>query len=212
MVGIAGGCPNHDKSDEHVRLGDVVVSGPDGIIEHDFVKETVEGRKIRSAPQRPSAALLNVATHLQTEELLGNRPWESIAALSLELLGDGYKRPPTSTDVLYEGDQIVAHPKDAQRRDGTPRIFSGTIAAADTLLKSAATRNTLRNQFGVRAVEMEASGVQNAAWHQGKDIFVVRGICDYCDAAKNDDWQKYAALVAAAYARVIVEAMPADWF
>jgi len=115
-------------------------------------------------------------------------------------------------DVLYEGDQVVAHPKDSQRCDGAPRIFSGTIAAADTLLKNAATRDALRNQFGVRAVEMEASGVQNAAWHQGKDIFVVRGICDYCDAAKNDDWQKYAGLVAAAYARVIVEAMPADWF
>jgi nucleoside phosphorylase len=31
---------------------------------------------------------------------------------------------------------------------------------------------------------MEASGVQNAVWRQGKDIFVVRGICDYCDSAK----------------------------
>jgi len=212
MVGIAGGCPNHDKSDEHVRLGDVVLSGPDGIIEHDFVKETLEGRKIRSSPQRPSAALLNVATHLQAEELLGNRPWESIAALSLELLGDDYKRPPTSADVLYKEDQIVPHPKDPQRRDGAPRIFSGVIAAADTLLKNAASRDSLRDRFGVRAVEMEASGVQNAAWHQGKDVFVVRGICDYCDAAKNDDWQKYAALIAAAYVRVIVQTMPADWF
>jgi nucleoside phosphorylase len=86
------------------------------------------------------------------------------------------------------------------------------IAAADTLLKNAATRDVLRDRFGARAVEMEASGVQNAAWHQGKDIFVVRGICDYCDSVKNDDWQKYAALVAAAYARALVEAMPSSWF
>jgi nucleoside phosphorylase len=212
MVGIAGGCPNPNKPDEHVRLGDVVLSGPDGIIAHDFVKETIDGRMIRSAPQKPHAALLNVATHLQAEELLGNRPWEAIAASSWEFLDYGYKRPPNSSDVLRDGEQTVPHPKDSQRRDGAPRIFSGVIAAADTLLKNAATRDVLRDRFGVRAVEMEASGVQNAAWHQGKDIFVVRGICDYCDSAKNDDWQKYAALVAAAYNRALVEAMPANWF
>lgn len=212
MVGIAGGCPNHGKPDEHVRLGDVVLSGADGIIEHDFVKETIDGRRPRSTPQKPSAAMLNVATHLQTEDLLGNRPWDAIAASSLQILDDGYRRPSASSDVLHDGNQIVPHPNDPQRRDGMPRIFSGVIAAGDTLLKNAATRDILRDQFGVRAVEMEASGVQNAAWHQGKDIFVVRGVCDYCDSAKNDDWQKYAALVAAAYARSMVEAMPADWF
>ena len=67
-------------------------------------------------------------------------------------------------------------------------------------------------RFGVRAVEMEASGLQNAAWAQGRDAFVVRGICDYCDNHKNDTWQNYAALVAAAYARALVEAMPSEWF
>jgi len=211
-VGIAGGCPNPNKPDEHVRLGDVVVSGPDGIIAHDFVKETIDGRAIRSAPQKPSAVLLKVTAHLDAEELLGHRPWETITASSLQALGDDYKRPQASSDILYDEGKIAEHPKDAQRRDGAPRIFSGVIAAADTLLKNAATRDVLRDRFGARAVEMEASGVQNAAWHQGKDVFVIRGICDYCDSAKNDDWQKYAALVAAAYTRALVEAMPADWF
>ncbi|NOJ41515.1 hypothetical protein [Bradyrhizobium australiense] len=70
----------------------------------------------------------------------------------------------------------------------------------------------MRDRFNVRAVEMEASGLQNAAWAQGKVIFVVQGICDYCDEHKNDDWQNYAALVAAAYTRALIEEMPIDWF
>lgn len=37
---------------------------------------------------------------------------------------------------------------------------------------------------------------------------VVRGICDYCDSHKNDDWQQYAAIVAAAYTRALIESMP----
>lgn len=212
MVGIAGGCPNHQRADEHVRLGDIVTSGGNGIIAHDFVKETIDKREIRSAPQKPSAALVKMAAHLQAEELLGQRPWEAIAASALDRLGDDYRRPPVAADVLHEGTSKVVHPNDSKRRDGHPRVFSGVIAAADTLLKNATTRDQLRDQFDARAVEMEASGVQNAAWHANKDVFVVRGICDYCDKAKGDDWQSYAALVAAAYGRALVEAMPEGWF
>ena len=52
---------------------------------------------------------------------------------------------------------------------------------------------------------MEGSGTADAAWSSGRDYLVIRGICDYCDTHKNDDWQHYAALVAAAYARALIE-------
>jgi hypothetical protein len=38
---------------------------------------------------------------------------------------------------------------------------------------------------------------------------VADGICDYSDSHKAKDWQKYAAAVAAAYAREFLEALPA---
>lgn len=212
MIGIAGGCPNELKSADHVRLGDVVFSGSGGIIAYDYVKETIDGKEIRAFPQRPSAAMLKIAEHLQAEELIGSRPWDAIAASALKILGEQYTRPSEASDVLHRGTEIVSHPQDPERSEGLPRIFSGVIGAADTLQKDPATRDQLRDRFGVRAIEMEASGLQNAAWHQGKDIFVVRGICDYCDHAKNDDWQKYAALAAAAYARAMIETMPIEWF
>jgi len=37
---------------------------------------------------------------------------------------------------------------------------------------------------------------------------VVRGICDYSDTHKNKEWQGYAAMAAAAYARDILRRIP----
>lgn len=208
MVGIAGGCPNVANVDEHVRLGDVVFSAHQGIVEYDNVKETPAGRHIRGTPQRPSEALLAAASHLQSEELLGNRPWEAFSSRALERLGADYDRPSDDADILHAGDSPVPHPNDPSRRKGHPKVHAGGIAAADTLLKNAETRDQLRDKFGVKAVEMEGSGLQTAARAQGKDVFIVRGICDYCDTHKNDIWQKYAALTAATFARALIEVLP----
>jgi nucleoside phosphorylase len=210
MVGIAGGCPNPNKPDEHVRLGDIVFSNHAGVIEYDFVKETRQGREIRSSLQRPSARLLQTASQLTATELMGERPWEDILSHALVKLGERFGRPPESADVLHEAGEVVDHPPAEQTN--VPRVHGGAIGTADTLLKHDVTRDQLRDQFNVRAVEMEASGLQGAAWAQGKDIFVVRGICDYCDEHKNDAWQNYAALAAAAYTRALIESMPTEWF
>jgi nucleoside phosphorylase len=46
---------------------------------------------------------------------------------------------------------------------------------------------------------MEAAGLMNDF-----PCIVIRGICDYADSHKNDSWQEYAALVAAAYAKELL--------
>jgi nucleoside phosphorylase len=104
--------------------------------------------------------------------------------------------------------QPIAHPRDSKRKRGQPRIFIGPIASANKLLKSASERDELRDRFGVKAVEMEGSGIADAAWSLEKNYFVIRGICDYCDGNKNDEWQMYAAVVAAAYTRALLESIP----
>jgi nucleoside phosphorylase len=43
---------------------------------------------------------------------------------------------------------------------------------------------------------MEAAGLMNHF-----PCLVIRGICDYSDSHKNKEWQGYAAMVAAAYAK-----------
>lgn len=50
--------------------------------------------------------------------------------------------------------------------------------------------------------EMEAAGMDE------NPCLVVRGICDYCDTHKQDDWHYYASAVAAAYARIILLHIP----
>jgi hypothetical protein len=39
---------------------------------------------------------------------------------------------------------------------------------------------------------------------------VIRGICDYCDSHKNKKWQGYAAITAAAYAKILLSMVPAN--
>jgi hypothetical protein len=60
----------------------------------------------------------------------------------------------------------------------------------------------LAREYGVLGFEMEAAGVTNVV-----DCLVIRGICDYCDASKNDVWQEYAAAAAAAYAKLLLGAV-----
>jgi tetratricopeptide (TPR) repeat protein len=50
---------------------------------------------------------------------------------------------------------------------------------------------------------MEAAGLMDEI-----PSLVIRGICDYCDSHKNKEWQPYAALVAAAYAKAVLMQVP----
>ena len=104
----------------------------------------------------------------------------------------------------------IDHPFDPQRVPGQPRVFTGIIGSANIVLKDPVKRDALRDQHNVKAVEMDSSGVADAAWQLSWGFLVVRGICDYCDTHKNDIWQEYAAAVAAGYVRGLIASMPAE--
>jgi nucleoside phosphorylase/predicted NACHT family NTPase len=214
MVGIAGGVPNPAVPDEHVRLGDVVVSNQQGVVQYDFVKETLNGSLIelihRHPPRPPSASMLEGVRLLEAGEIEGERPWIKIIDHALQQLN--ITRPPEETDVLASSSnpgELIQHPADSERVKGLLRIFSGPIASANNLLKNPLKRDQLRERFGIKAVEMEGSGIADASWNAEVPYLVVRGVCDYCDRNKGDAWQKYAAIVAAGYTRALLESMPA---
>ncbi len=54
MVGIAGGVPNPNKVDDHVRLGDIVVSNENGVIQYDFIKQEIREITHRNPPRPPT--------------------------------------------------------------------------------------------------------------------------------------------------------------
>jgi hypothetical protein len=71
-------------------------------------------------------------------------------------------------------------------------------------MKDAVTRDRLAHELDIICFEMEAAGLMDIL-----PCLPIRGICDYSDSHKAKDWQKYAAAVAAAYAREFLEALPA---
>jgi nucleoside phosphorylase len=208
MVGIAGGVPNVENIEEHVRLGDIVVSNQGGVIQYDFDKETISITEIRSSPRPPSASLFEAVRFLQVSEFGGNKPWINHineAKNKLNII-----RPSNETDILMSTnnpDNEISHPDDPDRVNDQPKIFLGTIAAANKLLKNPLKRDQLRDVYRVKAIEMESSGIADATWYHEVGYLVVRGICDYCDEKKNNVWQKYAAITAAAYTKSLLESM-----
>jgi len=204
MCGIAGGVPRTDDTEHDVRLGDIVVSNRNGVVQYDLVKLT-EGQQPehRHPPRPPGRELLDAVRHLEAEALLGEQPWEAFLERGAKVKKSG--RPADNLDARGEP---ISYPDDSEREEGLPRVFSGTVAASNALLKVPEIRDRLGRRFGVKAIDMEDSGVADASWFSDRaGYLVVRGICDYCDGKKGDAWQGYAAVAAAAYVRALLESM-----
>jgi nucleoside phosphorylase len=89
--------------------------------------------------------------------------------------------------------------KRTTREDENPAFWYGVIASGNELMKNVSARDRMGRKFGALCVEMEAAGLVNDF-----PCIVIRGICDYADSHKNDTWQRYAALAAAAYAKELL--------
>lgn len=204
ITGIAGGIPNIKDAENHVRLGDIVVSDKNGILQYDSLKETSTNVKIRDYSSKPSARLLGKVNLLKSEYEQKLIPWLEILKNSEGELRNS-KRPQEKDDILTIGKQIVAHPVDIEREPNIPRVHYGAIGSSNTLLKNEQKRDYLRDNYGVKAIEMEASGIADGTWNLSKGYLIVRGIVDYCNEDKNDLWHNYAALCAASYTKAIIK-------
>ncbi|KAK6334491.1 hypothetical protein TWF730_003706 [Orbilia blumenaviensis] len=105
-------------------------------------------------------------------------------------------------------DDAVGHIKDTVHHYFTvppeyaPTIYHEGIASGDTVVKSAEFRDKV-SQGDIGCIEMEAAGM--APEH---NCLTIRGISDFADASKGDNWQKLAALAAATVAAYIVRRCP----
>jgi nucleoside phosphorylase/NTP pyrophosphatase (non-canonical NTP hydrolase) len=209
MVGIAGGIPSLNNPDKHVRLGDIVVSNHEGVIQYDNLQRGGGTIKLRGVPSKPSARMTGRVGVLEAGRLRGHFPWEEYLSRGEQL--ENGKRPSEETDQIYiwsNGNaQLTVHPPDPSRRKNRPKVHYGRIGAANTLLKDPDLRDQLCRDLNVIAVEMEGSGIADGTWTAGQQYILIRGICDYCDPKKNDDWQGYAAVAASSYARALIESM-----
>lgn len=204
MTGIAGGIPNLKNPNMHVRLGDIVVTNKDGILQYDNVKKTVDEITIRDASPKPSSYLLGKVNLLTAEFESNNYPWLDYIKKYEGKLRNSV-RPDEKEDILKMNGIEVDHPVDNLRIPNTPRVFNGPIGSSNTLLKDEKTRDSLAQKYGLLAIEMEGSGIADGTWTLSKGYLVVRGIVDYCNSDKNDKWHNYASICAACYTRCIIE-------
>jgi nucleoside phosphorylase/tetratricopeptide (TPR) repeat protein len=222
MVGIGGGVPGKTND---IRLGDVVVSKPvgkhGGVIPYDYGK-TVKGGKLESngALNKPPQILLTHMSQIEAKRMTGSKYdisklVEGILARNPDIK-ETFSAPDQHTDFLFHSSyHHVAREDTCQKCDktklinrsprgtNTPHIHYGLIASGDQVMKDSETRDRLAQQYGILCFEMEAAGLMDEL-----PTLVIRGICDYCDSHKHKQWQGYAALTAAAYAKLLLLEIP----
>ncbi|KAJ9266774.1 hypothetical protein DTO212C5_6201 [Paecilomyces variotii] len=227
LVGIGGGAPNK-KND--IRLGDIVVSvprnGKSGVLQYDFGKK-VQNQKFQNTmlldqpPGLLRAAVTDLAARYERE---GHQLEAMVSGVihNWPRLRKKFRRPDSNTDRLYRNH--IVHPADDERgcvlacgnnpstlvirpkrteEDDNPTIHYGIIASANQVMKDASIRDKLSAENDVLCFEMEAAGLMNQS-----SCLVIRGICDYSDTHKNDEWQGYASMAAAAYAKSLLGQIP----
>ncbi|TFB03806.1 hypothetical protein CCMA1212_004252 [Trichoderma ghanense] len=222
MVGVGGGAPS---SRHDVRLGDVVVSMCEGaqgaVFQYDFGQTMQDQafRHTRFLNQPPTVFRTAINALESNHDARGYQLEEAINGVLLkrQRLVPKYGRPDPSSDKLFRSD--VVHPpvagscaelclddpsKLVPRHERTaaqdnPAVHYGLIASANQVMKDAIIRDKLVEQKDVMCFEMEAAGLMNHF-----PCLVIRGVCDYSDSHKNKEWQGYAAMTAAAYAKALL--------
>ncbi|OAQ58223.1 Pfs domain-containing protein [Pochonia chlamydosporia 170] len=214
LVGTGGGAPG--KVD--IRLGDVVVSTK--VLQIDLGKIVRNGQLHRiGLPRTPSQGLMTAVTALQAkhkispsqiskyvDQLMDPNPRRARFAdpgADLDLLFDSsHEHIPNMTENCSLCNKSRLLRREA-RSNRDPIVHYGTIASANQVMRDAKTRDLLTKELGVICFEMEAAGLMESC-----SSIVIRGISDYADSHKNDQWQSYAAAAAAAYAKEFLSIIP----
>ncbi|KAI1121753.1 nucleoside phosphorylase domain-containing protein [Nemania abortiva] len=217
FVGIGGGVP----SDQHdIRLGDVVVSMPEGeyggVVQYDLGRETNSGFELKGFLWPIPTLLRNAAQDMKSDHIgRGNQIGKYMAEMFKKWPDMAPYQQPSEPDLLFPAN--IQHPEGvpacadvcdpsqttprSDRHFNGPKIHYGLIASGDLVIKNAARRDEIAAQFerGVLCFEMEAAGLATEY-----PSIVIRGISDYADSHKNKKWQCYAAATAAACAKELL--------
>ncbi|KAI7911451.1 hypothetical protein M0657_010955 [Pyricularia oryzae] len=190
LVGVAAGLPNLTRDPPRdIRLGDVLVALPDGesagLVAYDLGKETAE-----SGFQLLRHGQVLATTETVIRSAIGNikldAPDDATYCLEFyETIKTKEHGAPTFDDPGQEHDKLYT-----TGEDGGEKL-------------DARKRDQLRDAYDLIGLEMEAAGTMNRI-----PVGVIRGVCDYGDLHKNKRWQPYAAAMAAAYAKVVLGAIP----
>ncbi|KAI1466104.1 purine and uridine phosphorylase [Daldinia caldariorum] len=225
LVGTAGGAPMPDRD---IRLGDVVVSVPQGqlggVVQYDSGKIIQGGQFERIGHlNSPPTILLGLLQDMQRRYNDPRKPDKIQEHIKRMDYKPGFRRPTEDrlyrADYEHQGGKTCSNCIAAKLEQRPPRVSDrvinvhyGTIGSANSVMKNPQQRDRLARDPNLKILcfDMEAAGLMNTV-----PTLVIRGICNYADSHKNDEWNKYAAVTAAAYTKELLtilepeeEAMP----
>ncbi|KAL2025681.1 hypothetical protein VTO58DRAFT_103907 [Aureobasidium pullulans] len=208
--GRSGGVIQYDLGKNHVETA----SGSDHVL-HVFER--------RGTLNTPPQALLNATGSLEARARIHGHQFPELLQDMLRRHPRMAKSKPRQPGYVYQGQEKdrlfqASYPhmsglgckdcdpareisRDAREDPLIPEVHYGVIASGNRLIKDATERDMIAKDSGedCLCLEMEAAGLMNAF-----PCLVIRGICDYADSHKNDDWQEYAAATAAVYAKEVL--------
>ncbi|PNY29059.1 Uncharacterized protein TCAP_01021 [Tolypocladium capitatum] len=213
MVGIGGGAPGAVD----IRLGDVVVAS--GAVQYDPGEAVPPGRlrrtgNVREPPDSMATAVSKLLAMYESHP--GRLPAMLSGVFERNQSMREYACPGPSQDLLFES--AYDHPvtmdtcdacnkekllKRPPRARAGPTVHWGRVASASQAMRCGTARDQLADELGVLCFEMEAAGLA-----ENFPCLVIRGICDYSDSHRDRQWQRYSAVVAAAYAKDLLSVMP----
>lgn len=217
MIGIGGGVPSKTND---IRLGDVVISMPDGqhggIFQYDLVKNTRHGFIMKGFLWPPPEILRSAVCMMQSDHMISENKIPEFLSTMFQKhnnLRKFYQRPPIESDKLFEwrydhvSDQATCgrcnKTKIVQRppREPIPMIHYGLIASGDQVMRCATNAAEIDGKVegDILCFEMEAAGIATSY-----SCIAIRGISDYADSHKNGAWQHYAAAAAAGCAKELL--------
>lgn len=212
MVGTAGGAPTDEQD---IRLGDVVVSQPSGtsggVIQYDLGRQHEYLDPIGHLNSPPSV-LLSVLPEVKRRHNNPTRYGGIDQHLKLLSEDPRFQRP--KNDQLFEMDiehkmrydctgcdksgLVMRRPRNLKR---AVNVFYGCVASGNSVMRDAKQRMVYAKDPTAQALcfEMEVAGLMNDF-----PCIAIRGISNYADSHKNDEWEYYAAAAAAAYAKELL--------
>jgi nucleoside phosphorylase len=177
LCGIAAGIRNK------VRVGDVVVS--ERVWGYESGAEVITESRGQAFVPRPRVSEIS---HTLVQDLAVYEPGASrrvAVALSARVAAPS---APSGRNEEYR-----KHVADSIH------VRVATIASGEKLLRDPARLKNLRDMHHgrIEAGEMEATGLATACQRAGKDWLVIRGISDFGDELKDDNFHEYASSAAA---------------
>ncbi|KAF4311375.1 hypothetical protein GTA08_BOTSDO13133 [Botryosphaeria dothidea] len=238
MVGIGAGIPRLEENID-IRLRDIVVSQPTGtspgVVQYDLGKIRSRGKveRVGSLDALPEVLLKGLASLKANHLMEESRVPKILEAMIRRYpkMGEpgmggatGFVYQGVHSNRLFEAPSIHHNPasdgdaaltsfippkelKRKNRKSTNPMIHYGIIVSGNSVINDGVSRDEILQSLDDKCIcfEMEAAGLLN-----NFPCLVIRGVCDYADEHKSDQWQNYAAATAAAFAKELLEVMDGE--